>query len=258
MKTDVHYVSDGPEGGDVVVLSGSLGSDVRMWEPQVAPLAAAGLRVVRYDHRGHGGSPVPEGPYTLDDVGFDAVRLFDRLGTEQVHWVGLSLGGMVGMWLGAHYPDRIASLTLCCTSAELGPPEMWADRAKLVRDRGTVAVAEAVVERWFTPEWRAAHPDRVRYYQEMVAATPADGYAWCCAAIERTNLVQHLPNIKAPTLVIAGAHDPATPPEHGQRIAGGVASGRLEVLEPAAHLASVEQAETVSRLIIDHVRGQSG
>lgn len=253
---DVHFVGDGPESGEVVVFSGSLGSDVRMWEPQVRPLVEAGYRVIRYDHRGHGGSPVPEGPYKLDAVASDAVTLFDRLGAERVHWVGLSLGGMVGMWLGAHHADRIASLTLCCTSAEVGPAEMWADRARLVRAKGTEAVAAAVVERWFTPQWRAENPERVRFYEQMVADTPAEGYASCCAAVETMNLAQQLSGIAAPTLVISGAQDPATPPEHGQRIAGGVAHGRLEILEPAAHLANIEQADEVSRLIVDHLRGE--
>jgi 3-oxoadipate enol-lactonase len=253
---EVHHIADGPEAGDVVVLSGSLGSDLRMWEPQMAPLTRAGYRVVRYDHRGHGASPVPEGPYALDDVAADAVALLDRIGADRVHWVGLSLGGMVGQWLGAHAPDRIASLTLLSTSAQLGPPEMWADRARLVQEKGTEAVAAAVVERWFTPGWRAAHPDRVRFYEDMVAATPAEGYASCCTAIATMDLVRHLPDVEAPTLVIAGAQDPAIPPEHGQRIAGGVQHGRLEVLEPAAHLANVEQAARVSALVLDHVRRQ--
>lgn len=252
---ELHHVADGPDDGAVVVLSGSLGSDHRMWAPQVAPLTDAGLRVVRYDHRGHGRSPVPAGPYALDDLGSDAVALIDRLGVERVHWVGLSLGGMVGQWLGAHHPDRIASLTLCCTSARLGPPEMWAERAALVRASGTGAVAEAVVERWFTADWRAAHPERVRFHQEMVAATPAEGYASSCEAIGAMDLVEHLPGIAAPTLVIAGAQDPATPPEHGQRIAGGVRHGRLEILDPGAHLVSAEQPDKVGALIVEHVRG---
>ncbi|MGH3517807.1 MAG: 3-oxoadipate enol-lactonase [Haloechinothrix sp.] len=254
MTVDLHYVTDGPANGEVVVLSGSLGSDLRMWEPQVFPLVDAGYRVVRYDHRGHGGSPVPPGPYTLDDLGADVIALIDRLGVPRVHFAGLSLGGMLGMWLGAHHPGRIASLTLCCTSARIDPPEMWADRANLVRAQGTPAVAEAVVERWFTPEWRAANPDRTRYYREMIAATPAEGYASCCTAIENTDLRSWLRSITAPTLVIAGVQDPATPPEHGQRLVDGIEKARLEVLEPAAHLASVERADKVSQLIIEQVR----
>ncbi|WP_034274753.1 3-oxoadipate enol-lactonase [Haloechinothrix halophila] len=252
-----HYVSDGPEDGSVVVLSGSLGSDVRMWQPQVAPLADAGYRVVRHDHRGHGGSPVPPGPYSLDDLGGDAVELLDAIGVARVHWVGLSLGGMLGMWLAAHSPDRIASLTACCTAAKLGPPEMWAERARMVSEHGTGAVAEAVVARWFTPEFAAAHPDRIDFYQRMVAATPAEGYAGCCRAIERMDLLDVLGTITTPTLVISGAEDPATPPEHGRRIADGVPGARFEVVDDAAHLGSAEQPEAVTSLLLDHLKEAS-
>ncbi|MPY78948.1 MAG: 3-oxoadipate enol-lactonase [Actinophytocola sp.] len=254
MSVELHYVSDGPADGDVVVLSGSLGSDVRMWQPQVAPLADAGYRVVRHDHRGHGDSPVPPGPYTLDDLGGDATALLDTLGAVRVHWVGLSLGGMLGMWLSAHRPDRIASLTACCTSAKLGPPEMWADRARTVTEHGTSAVAEAVVGRWFTPAFAEANPDRIDFYQRMVAANPAEGYAGCCRAIERMDLLDVLGTITAPTLVIAGAEDPATPQEHGQRIADGIPGARFEVVDGAAHLGSAEQQEAITSLLLNHIK----
>lgn len=254
---DLHYVADGPADGEVVVFSGSLGSDVRMWQPQVAPLADAGFLMVRHDHRGHGGSPVSPGPYTVDDLGGDAVALLDTLDAARVHWVGLSLGGMLGLWLAAHHPDRIASLTACCTSAKLGPREMWAERARMVTEHGTGAVAEAVVGRWFTPTFVAAHPERMRYYEQMVAATPAEGYAGCCAAIGRMDLLGVLDTITAPTLVIAGAEDNATPPEHGKRIADGIPGARLEVLDGAAHLASAERPEAVTSLLLDHIKEAS-
>jgi 3-oxoadipate enol-lactonase len=249
---DVHHVVDGPADGDVVVLSGSLGSDLRMWEPQVAPLVDAGFRVVRYDHRGHGASPVPDGPYTLADLGGDALALMARLGAGRVHWVGLSLGGMVGMWLAAHHPQRIGNLALCCTSARL-PGGIWAERAALVRAEGTAAVARSVVERWFTPQWRAANPEAVAHYERMVSDAPAEGYASCCGAIETMEVYDALPSITAPTLVLAGADDPATPPEHGRRIAERVPGARLEVLVGAAHLANVEQPELFGDLLLAHL-----
>lgn len=254
---DLHFVGDGPEEGEVVILSGSLGSDLRMWEPQVGPLVDAGFRVVRHDHRGHGGSPVPPGPYRLDDLGSDAVALLDTLGVARAHWVGLSLGGMLGMWLGAHHPDRIAGLTLCCTSAKLGPPEMWSDRARTVTEHGTAAVAEAVVQRWFTPAWREANPEAVRYYERMVEGTPDEGYAGCCAAIEHMDLLAVLPEINAPTLVIAGADDPATPPEQAERIAAGIPGARMAVVEKAAHLGNAEQPAAFTSLIVEHLKGAS-
>lgn len=254
---EVNCVVAGPDDGAPVVLSGSLGSDVRMWDPQVSALTAAGYRVLRYDHRGHGASPVPPGPYTLTDLGADVIGLLDRFGIGRAHFVGLSLGGMVGMWLGEHAPDRLHTLTLCCTSAELGPPSGWAERAALVKAEGTQAVSHAVVQRWFTPQWRADNPDRIRYYEDMVAATNPDGYASCCAAIETMHIVDGLSSITAPTLVIAGAQDPATPPEHGQRIARTVPHARLEIVDPGAHLASAEAPEAINDLILAQLKENS-
>ena len=167
----LHYIWEGPPLGEPVVLSGSLGSNLRMWDPQVSALTAAGYRVLRYDHRGQGSSPVPTGPYSIADLAGDVVELLDHVGVQRAHFVGLSLGGMVGMWLAEHAPDRLTSLSLCCTSAELGPASAWADRAATTRRNGTRAVSKAVVERWFTPRWRAVNPQRVRYYQAMVEDT---------------------------------------------------------------------------------------
>ncbi|MEU4519758.1 3-oxoadipate enol-lactonase [Amycolatopsis sp. NPDC024027] len=250
----LHRVVAGPGGAPVVVFGGSLGSDVRMWEPQVAPLVERGFRVVRYDARGHGGSPVPPGPYELEDLGADVLALLDELGVERAHHVGLSLGGMTGMWLGVHAPDRVASLVLCCTSAKLGPPSMWVERARTVRAEGTAAVAEAGVRRWLTPGYVERHPDRAEFLRAMIAAVPAEGYAACCGAIERMDQLGTLPKISAPTLVIAGADDPATSPdEHARPIAEGIPGARLEVVANAAHLGNYEQPAAFTRLILDHL-----
>ncbi|MCR6484732.1 3-oxoadipate enol-lactonase [Amycolatopsis sp. OK19-0408] len=250
----VHRVVEGPEDGPVVVLGGSLGSDVRMWEPQVVPLLERGFRVVRYDTRGHGASPVPPGPYEIGDLGGDVLALLDELEVARAHLVGLSLGAMTGMWLGAHAPDRVASLVLCCTSAKLGPPEMWADRARTVRAEGTAAVAEAGAARWLTRGYVERHPDRAAFLRSMIAGVPAEGYAACCGAIERMDQLDALPKITAPTLVIAGAEDPATPPEgHADLIAAGVPGARMEVVADAAHLGSYEQPEEFTRLILGHL-----
>lgn len=257
MPVAVHHVVAGPEGGRPVVLSGSLGSDLRMWAPQVTALVEAGYRVIRYDHRGHGRSPVPVGPYSLADLGGDVIALLDRLGVARAHIVGLSLGGMVGIWLAEHASDRVDSLTLCCTSAELGPPSDWAARARMVRAEGTQAIAAAAVQRWFTPQWRAADPERTRAYQRMIAATPAEGYASCCAAIETMDIAAGLLRITAPTLVIAGADDPAIPPSHGADIAAEILGSRLEIISPGAHLASAERPDLVNELILQHLKDNS-
>lgn len=251
----LHYVLDGPFDAPVLILGPSLGSNVAMWEPQV-PVLAEHFRVVRYDHRGHGGSPVPDGPYELSDLGGDVVALLDRLGVERAHVAGLSLGGMVAMWLGINAPKRVDRLALCCTSAKLGPPQLWRDRAAAVRDAGTTgAIADAVVERWLTPAYAAAHPELVRQLRTMIAATDPGGYAACCGVIERMDLLADLERVRAPTLVVAAAQDPATPPEHGEAIASRVAGARLQVVDDAAHLANIQQAAAVTRLLLDHLAG---
>lgn len=252
---DVHAVVEGTQDAPVVVLSPSLGSTLAMWEPQAAALRDR-FRVVRYDHRGHGGSPVPPGPYELADLGADVLRLLDRLDVRAAHFCGLSLGGMTGMWLAAHAPERVHRLVLCCTSALLGPADVWAERARAVRREGTAAVADGVVTRWFTPGWVQAHPETVSDMRAMVAATPAEGYAACCTAIERMDLTADLSHIRAETLVIAGQEDPSTPPEHGRAIAESIADARFEVLSPAAHLANVEQPEAVNHLLLAHLLGE--
>ncbi|QWF78249.1 3-oxoadipate enol-lactonase 2 [Amycolatopsis sp. CA-230715] len=249
----LYYVEDGPSDGVPVVLSGSIGSDHRMWEPQVKPLAARGFRVIRPDHPGHGKSPVPVGPCSIADVVEGLLGLLDDLGVAKAHLVGLSLGGMAGMWLGAHRPDRITSLTLCCTSAKLGPPERWAERAATVLAEGTGAVADAAVGRWVTPAYAERNPETVAMLRAMVAGTPAAGYAACCAAIEHMDLTGDLPRIAVPTLVISGAEDPATPPDHGELIADGIPGARFEIVEGAAHLGSYEQHERFTALILDRV-----
>jgi 3-oxoadipate enol-lactonase len=250
---DVHHVVDGPAAAPPLLMINSLGSTLEMWRPQVAALAGR-FRLIRYDLRGHGRSPAPPGPYALADLGGDALALLDRLGVGRAHVCGLSIGGMVGMWLAAHAPERVGRLVLCCTAARLGPARMWAERARAVLAGGTAAVADAVVGRWLTPGHAASHPDLVRELRAMVAATPAAGYAACCGAIERMDLRADLAGIAAPTLVIAGADDPAIPPEHGERVAAGIAGADLRVLAGAAHLANIEQADAVTGLILDHLR----
>jgi 3-oxoadipate enol-lactonase len=242
----------GPLGAPFLLLGGSLGSNLDMWRPQL-PRFGDRLRVVRFDHRGHGGSPVPPGPYRIEDLGRDVLALLDRLGIERASYCGLSLGGMVGMWLAANAPDRIERLVLICTSAHLPPAEGWLGRAAQVRTVGMGPVADAVLGRWFTPRYRAALPARVAPYRAMIAASPAEGYAAGCEAIAAMDLRPDLGRIVAPTLVVAGADDPATPPEHGELIHRMIKNSRLAVVPSAAHLANVEQPETIAQLVLDHI-----
>ena len=249
----VHAVDEGPRDAPVVVLAGSLGSTLAMWDPQV-PALAERFRVVRYDARGHGASPVPPGPYEIDDLVDDLVALLDRLGVARASVVGLSLGGMTAMRLAAREPHRVDRVAVLCTSALLGPPQGWADRAAAVRAGGTAAVADAVVQRWFTPALAARDPALVTAMRDMVAATSAEGYAACCGAIERMDLRADLSRITAPLLAIAGADDPATPPEHLAAVAAAVPGARLLVLPQAAHLANVEQAAAVDAALLLHLQ----
>ncbi|MCU1661738.1 MAG: 3-oxoadipate enol-lactonase [Pseudonocardia sp.] len=248
----LHHVDEGPRDAPVLVMSGSLGSTHQMWRPQVAPLTER-FRVIRIDHRGHGGSPVPPGPYRVADLAGDVITLLDDLGLERVAWCGLSLGGMVGMYLGSEAPERLSSLTLCCTSSYFPDPSVWSERIKAVADGGTAQIAETVVSRWFTPGWAAEHPDVVAEAAAMVAGTPDDGYLASCQALEVWDHRDRLPAISVPTLVIAGSADLSTPVEpHARTIVDGIPGARLEVLD-GAHLATVERAGEATALIMEHV-----
>ncbi|QYJ03066.1 3-oxoadipate enol-lactonase [Nocardioides panacisoli] len=252
---DVHHVLSGPESAPVVVLSNSLGSTHAMWDAQADALAEH-FRVVRYDTRGHGRSPVPDGPATIDDLADDLTALLDRLDVARAHLVGLSLGGMTAMRVAARTPDRVDRMVVLCTSAHLSPASSWTDRAATVRAGGAAAVAEAVVQRWYTPGFLESHPAERGAAEQMVAATPAEGYAACCEAIAGMDLRPDLPRIQAPTLAIAGADDPATPPPHLTEIAETVPHGRLLVVPDAAHLANAQQPGTITPAVIDHLREQ--
>lgn len=243
---DVHAVVRG--SGPAVVLSNSLGSDHRMWDAQLADLERH-FTVVRYDTRGHGESPVPAGPYSIDDLTDDLVALLDRLQIERAHVVGLSLGGMTAMRLAARNPERVDRVVLLCTAAYLPPAQAWTERAATVRAGGAAAVASAVVSRWFS----TGYPGDRAYWEAMVAGTPAEGYAGCCEAIAKLDLREDLSLISAPVLAIAGSDDPATPPATLAGITDAVPGSRLLVVDRAAHLANAEQPGVITPAIIEHL-----
>jgi 3-oxoadipate enol-lactonase len=237
----------------VLVLAHSLGTRAEMWEPQVAALSDD-WRVLAYDHRGHGAAPSPPGPWEIADFARDALALLDARGIERASFCGVSLGAMVGIWLASHAPERIDRLVLCCTTAHFPDPQPWRDRAAAVLEANSVEpVADPIVDRWLTPPYAAAHPEARARLHAMLVANPAAGYAAACGAIERMDLRPDLPIITAPTLVIAGADDASTPLEHLETIAAAIPDARLEVLSPAAHLATIEQSDTVNRLVRDHL-----
>ena len=253
IPVDLNCAATGPENAPVLLLGGSLGTTLDMWDPQVGELSRT-HRVIRFEHRGHGGSPVPNGPYTIDELGGDVVTLLDRLALSRVSYCGLSIGGMVGQWLAINAPERIDRLILLCTAPYLPPASAWHERAAAVREAGTPeVVADAVLGRWFTPQYAASHREVVARYRSMLCGVDAEGYAGCCEAIAAMDLRAGLPGISAPTLVVAGRQDPSIGPEHGQAIAAAVPGARLEILDPAAHLASVERADAVTPLIAEHL-----
>jgi 3-oxoadipate enol-lactonase len=250
------YLLEGPEEAPVLVLSNSLGTTLGMWDDQ-APILRERFCLLRYDHRGHGGSPVPSGPYTLEDLGRDALAMLDGLGIERASFCGLSIGGAVGMWLASEAPERIERLVLCCTAARFDF-EAYDARARKVRAEGVGSITDAVLERWFTPEFRAARPETVEWAGSMLRGTPAEGYAGCCEAIRDADLRDRLKDIRAPVLVIAGAKDPAATVDQAESIRDSIPGARLVVIEGAAHLANVEQPDDVTRAILDHLVVEEG
>jgi 3-oxoadipate enol-lactonase len=249
VAAELNHEAGGRPDGPAIVFTGSLGTDLTMWKTQSDRLGER-FRTIRYDIRGHGASSVPDGPYSIADLGSDLVALLDRVGIERASLCGLSIGGMISMWVAAHHPERVERLVLCCTSALLGPPEGWHQRAATVRAEGVEAIAEAVLERWFTPGFAGAHPALLEDMRARLVATPAEGYAGCCEAIAAMDLTGDLGAISAPTLVLSGADDPATPPVHGRRIAELIGGARFEVVSPAAHLATVERPDLTTAMIL--------
>lgn len=250
-----HEIS-GPTDAPAVVMGSSLGTDRHMWDAQ-ARLLERRYRVVRYELRGHGASGTPEtaGPATIADLGGDVVRLMDHLGIERAHQVGLSIGGMVAVWLAQEHPERVDRLAVVCSAPYLPPAQKWLDRAATVRAQGMGAIWDGVVAGWFTPGFVDA-PAREAMHATFLAADP-EGYAQCCEAISTMDLRPALGRITAPTLVVAGAADPATPPAMGQEIADAVrAAGTpasFAVVDDAAHISAVEQAAAVSAHLLEHL-----
>ncbi len=239
---DIYYRIDGADEAPPLLFSNSLGTNIGMWDRETAELARD-FRVIRYDSRGHGKSGAPESFYTIDQLGADAVALLDHLEVERTWYCGLSKGGMVGQWLGINAPERVERLVLSNTSAHMAPKDLWDGRIATALDGGMAALTETVVERWFTQAFRDKAESDVERIRQMLLTTPAHGYAACCGAIRDMDQRAGLASVTAPTMVIVGDSDPATPPDHGELIASAIPGGRLHVIENAAHLSNIEQPE---------------
>ena len=250
----LHYQIDGNADAPPLLLSNSLGTSIEMWEPQLATLAAR-FRVIRYDSRGHGQSTVTAGPYTIEQVANDALGLLDALKVTRAHFCGLSMGGMVGMWLGIHAPQRIDRLVLANTAAKIGSAELWNARIDAVRKAGMTSIASAVLARWFsTPLLEAPTPIIARMRATLEGVSP-DGYAASCAAVRDMDQRHLVSRIRAPTLVIAGTEDFATPAEDGRFVAEHVPNAHYVEL-PAAHLSNVQAASAFTQALMQFLTGR--
>jgi 3-oxoadipate enol-lactonase len=252
----MNYEISGKEGASVVVLSHSLGSSLVMWGPQMEGLGAH-FQVLRYDTRGHGGTEGPPGGYALETLGEDAIALLDALKIRRVHFVGLSLGGMIGQYLGLKHPSRLKSLSLCSTAAVI-PQEaqaLWEERIEAARAKGLSALVDGTMERWFTAEYLREAPPMLGVIRRQFLDTPVEGFIGCCEAIRRLNFIDRLPAISAPTAILVGEDDPGTPVSASRAIHEKIRGSKLMILPEAKHLANVEKAEAFTSVLLEFLKG---
>lgn len=249
------YRADGPEGAPVLVLGPSLGTTHDVWAPQVPALVRT-HRVIRYDLPGHvPDAPVPGAPVTVDDLADGVLALLDSLGVRRFAIGGVSLGGAIAATAAVRASDRVERLVLCCTSARFGDPEPWHERARQVRRAGLAPMVDTLIGRWFTGAYAADRPEPVREVVTMLHGVQPEGYARCCEAIAAYDLRDRLSRITAPTLIVAGADDPSTPPDHARVLEEGIAGARLTVVPDAAHLANVQFPGPVTDAMTAHLGG---
>jgi 3-oxoadipate enol-lactonase len=248
----IHVEVEGRDGAPVLMLSNSLGTNLHMWDDQV-PEFTKHFRLVRYDRRGHGQSGVPSGPYSMERFGKDVLAILDALKIKKTNWCGLSMGGMVGQWLGANAPDRVEKLVLSNTNSYYDDKTPWVDRIKFVTEKGLGALVDTNMQRWFTEGFRKRAPDVIERMKKMFVATKLPGYIGCCEAIRDMDFRASNASIKAPTLVIVGAQDPATPPSAGETIQKAIKGARLASLD-AAHISNMEQPKQYTETVLNFLR----
>jgi 3-oxoadipate enol-lactonase len=246
----VNYTLEGPANAPVVTMSHSLATDNSMWDPTV-PALTGRFRVLRYETRGHGKTDAPKSAYTLDQLADDALALLRALGVSKTHWVGLSMGGMIGQTIGIKAPDVLASLSLCDTSSRIpaDAKPLWQERIKTAETQGMEPLVEPTLARWFTEPFRKSRKDVIDKVATMIRTTPPAGYAGCCHAISALDLTDRIGAIKVPTVVIVGEDDPGTPVAASKVINERIAGSKLEILESAAHLSNMEQPEAFNRAL---------
>jgi 3-oxoadipate enol-lactonase len=244
----IHVEVEGPERAPVLMLSNSLGTDLHMWDDQVAPFTRH-FRLVRYDRRGHGQSDVPKGPYSMERLGRDVLAVLDALAIPKINWCGLSMGGMVGQWLGANAPTRMGKIILANTTCHFPDPTNWHNRIKAVSEGGLAAIADTVIAGWLTADFRERAPQAAENLKAMLLATPVKGYLACCEALSTLDQRELLPNIKSPTLVIAGRHDMGTTVAAGEFMRSRIPGASMTILD-AAHISNVEQSHAFTDAIV--------
>ncbi len=249
-----HYRLDGPADAPVVVLSNSLGTNLAMWDAQI-PALAQKFRVLRYDSRGHGQSDVTPGPYTIEALGRDVIGLLDALQIPTAHYCGISVGGLLGQWLGINASKRFKSLTVCNTAARIGTMDGWNTRIAAVKESGLAPIADGVVSRWFTEDFAKRAPAQVELARQMLLHSPPEGYVATCAAIRDEDLREAVFRVNLPTLVISGARDVATTPSDGRFIAEKVPGAQYLELN-AAHLSNIEAAEPFTDALLKFLEKQ--
>jgi 3-oxoadipate enol-lactonase len=249
----LHYQVLGRADGPTLVFLNSLGTDFRIWQ-EVTPAFTDRFRVILYDKRGHGLSDAPPGPYTMDDHADDLLALLDHLQVKSVALVGLSVGGMIAQRIAVRAPERVAALVLCDTAAKIGTPGMWGERIDAVEKAGIGSIADRILERWFTPEFRKGRVEDYAGWKNMLVRIPAHGYAGTCASIRDADLTMDAGKIEVPTLCVVGDQDGSTPPDLVRHTASLIPGARFEIIQDAGHVPCIEQPAILTRLIDQHFR----
>lgn len=250
---NLSYSLSGPQDAPVLVLSNSIATTQDMWSPQMDALASR-FRVLRYDTRGHGASEIPGGPYSIEQLGQDVLGLLDALRIQKAHFCGLSLGGMTGMWLAAHHASRVDKLVLSNCVPHIGNEAMWNARIAQVLENGMEDIAAGQIGRWFRPGFEASNPNAYHAFEQGIKQMPAQGYAGCCAVLRDADLRAALGRITAPTLVIGGLHDVATPPEKTQRLASEIHAAQYVEL-PGGHLSNWDATDAFNAAVLRFLQG---
>ncbi len=249
----LHYRIDGDPQGAPIVFANSLGTDFRLWD-EIIPLLPEGLRILRFDKRGHGLSSCPAGNYSIGDLVTDTAQLMQALDFRNSLFVGLSIGGLIAQGLASHHSELVSSIIISNSAAKIGNEQMWQERMQTLRSGGIEALAENILERWFSKSFKINQPEALLGWRNMLTRTPVEGYLGCCAAIAATDFTQSTAELELPALLIAGEEDGSTPPQLVEGTADLLNNSQYELIKNAGHLPCVEQPEQYARILSDFIR----